>query len=118
MGGLFRRMPVTGVTFIVGALALAGVYPLSGFFAKDEILEVASNTGHDWLFVLGVAGALISALYIGRLVFLTFFGRARSEEAEHAHESSAIMTVPLVVLAIVAAGGSLLDLTIHGPLST
>ena len=47
MGGLLRKMPVTGVTFIVGALALAGVYPLSGFFAKDEILEVASNTGHD-----------------------------------------------------------------------
>ena len=52
MGGLLRKMPVTGVTFIVGALALAGVYPLSGFFAKDEILEVASDTGHVLLFVL------------------------------------------------------------------
>ena len=61
---------------------------------------MASDTGHTWLFVLGVIGALISALYIGRLVFLTFFGRARSEEAEHAHESPAIMTVPLVLLAI------------------
>ena len=118
MGGLLRKMPVTGVTFIVGALALAGVYPLSGFFAKDEILEVASNSGHELLFVLGVLGALISALYIGRLVFLTFFGRARSEEAEHAHESPAIMTIPLVLLALGAAGASLLDLTIHGALST
>ena len=118
MGGLLRRMPVTGVTFIVGALALAGVYPLSGFFAKDEILEVANNTGHPWLFVLGAVGALISSLYIGRLVFLTFFGRPRSEEAEHAHESSPVMTVPLVVLAIGAATASLLNLTIHGVLST
>jgi NADH-quinone oxidoreductase subunit L len=111
-------MPVTGVTFIVGALALAGVYPLSGFFAKDEILEVASNSGNELLFVLGVLGALISALYIGRLVFLTFFGRARSEEAEHAHESPAILTIPLVLLALGAGGASLLDLTIHGALST
>ena len=118
MGGLLRKMPVTGVTFIVGALALAGVYPLSGFFAKDEILEVASNSGHELLFVLGVLGALISALYIGRLVFLTFFGRARSEEAEHAHESPAILTIPLVLLALGAGGASLLDLTIHGALST
>jgi NADH-quinone oxidoreductase subunit L len=118
MGGLLRRMPVTGVTFIVGALALAGVYPLSGFFAKDEILEVANNTGHEWLFVLGAIGALISALYIGRLVFLTFFGRPRSEEAEDAHESSPIMTLPLVLLAIGAGAASLLDLTVHGILST
>ncbi|MGZ6544622.1 MAG: NADH-quinone oxidoreductase subunit L [Actinomycetota bacterium] len=118
MGGLLRRMPVTGVTFVVGALALAGVYPLSGFFAKDEILEVANNTGHTWLFILGVVGALISALYIGRLVFLTFFGRPRSEEAEHAHESSPVMTIPLVLLAIGAALAGLLDLTLHGVLST
>jgi NADH-quinone oxidoreductase subunit L len=118
MGGLLRRMPVTGVTFVVGALALAGVYPLSGFFAKDAILEVADNTGHTWLFVLGVVGALISSLYIGRLVFLTFFGRPRSDEAEHAHESSPVMTIPLVLLAIGAATASLLDLNLHGILST
>ena len=65
-----------------------------------------------------MVGALISALYIGRLVFLTFFGRPRSEEAEHAHESSPVMTIPLVVLAIGAALASLLDLTLHGVLST
>ena len=117
MGGLLRRMPLTGVTFTVGALALAGVYPLSGFFAKDEILEVANNTGHQWLFVLGIFGALISALYIGRLVFMTFLGRPRSEEAEHAHESSLVITLPLVVLAIGAALASLLDPTLHGLLS-
>jgi NADH-quinone oxidoreductase subunit L len=117
MGGLLRRMPVTGVTFVVGALALAGVFPLSGFFAKDEILEVANSTGHRWMLVLGIVGALISALYIGRLVFLTFFGRPRSEEAEQAHESSPVMTIPLVVLAIGAAFASLLNLTLDGLLS-
>jgi len=117
MGGLLRKMPVTGVTFIVGALALAGIFPLAGFFAKDEILEVANNTGHPWIYILGTVGALISALYIGRLVFLTFFGRARSDQAEHAHESSPIMTLPLVVLAIGAAIAGVLNPTLHGALS-
>ncbi|MGZ5212918.1 MAG: NADH-quinone oxidoreductase subunit L [Actinomycetota bacterium] len=117
MGGLIRRMPVTGVTFIVGALALSGVFPLSGFFAKDEILEVANATGRPWFYVLGSAGALLSALYMGRLVFLTFFGRARSEEAEGAHESSPVMTVPLVVLAVGAAVAGLLDTSTDGLIS-
>jgi NADH-quinone oxidoreductase subunit L len=117
MGGLIRRMPVTGVTFIVGALALSGIFPLSGFFAKDEILEVANSTGRPWMYVLGSVGALLSALYMGRLVFLTFFGRPRSEEAEHAHESSPVMTVPLVVLAVGAAVVGLLDTSTDGLIS-
>ena len=103
MGGLIKRMPVTGWTFVIGALALAGIPPLAGFFAKDQILEVANHTGHQWVYVLGTVGALISALYIGRLIFLTFFGTARTEAAEHAHESPAIMTIPLVLLSIGAA---------------
>ncbi len=103
MGGLIKRMPVTGWTFVIGALALAGIPPLAGFFAKDQILEVANHTGHQWVYVLGSVGALISALYIGRLIFLTFFGTARTEAAEHAHESPAIMTIPLVLLSIGAA---------------
>jgi NADH-quinone oxidoreductase subunit L len=117
MGGLIRRMPVTGVTFIVGALALSGIFPLSGFFAKDEILEVASRIGRPWMYVLGTVGALLSALYMGRLVFLTFFGRARSEEAEHAHESPPMMTVPLVVLAVGAALAGVLDTSTDGLIS-
>jgi NADH-quinone oxidoreductase subunit L len=99
MGGLIRRMPITGWTFVVGAFALAGVFPLAGFFAKDQILEVANHTGRTWIYLLGTLGALLSALYIGRLVFLAFFGSPRSEEAEHAHESPSVMTIPLVVLA-------------------
>jgi NADH-quinone oxidoreductase subunit L len=115
MGGLLRRMPVTGVTFLVGAVALAGVPPLAGFFAKDQILEVANHSGHQWVYVLGTIGALISAAYIGRLIFLTFFGTARSPEAEHAHESPAVMTGPLVVLAAGAAGvGLILQRTLEG----
>ena len=99
MGGLIRRMPITGWTFVVGAFALAGVFPLAGFFAKDQILEVANHTGRTWIYLLGTLGALLSALYIGRLVFLAFFGSSRSEEAEQAHESPSVMTIPLVVLA-------------------
>ncbi len=117
MGGLIRRMPVTGVTFIVGALALSGIFPLSGFYAKDEILEVANSTGRPWMYVLGSVGALLSALYMGRLVFLTFFGRARSEEAEHAHESPPVMTVPLIVLAAGAAAAGALDTSTDGLIS-
>jgi NADH-quinone oxidoreductase subunit L len=117
MGGLINRMPVTGVTFIVGALALAGIFPLSGFFAKDEILEVANATGRPWMYVLGTVGALLSALYMGRLVFLTFFGQARSEEAEHAHESPAVMTVPLLLLAAGAMVAGVLDTSTNGLVS-
>jgi NADH-quinone oxidoreductase subunit L len=108
MGGLLSRMPLTGTTFLVGAVALAGVPPLAGFFAKDQILEVANHTGHQWVYVLGTVGALLSALYIGRMVFLTFFGTARSPEAEGAHESSAVMTGPLVALAVGAAAAGLI----------
>ncbi len=98
MGGLFRRMPVTAWTFLIGALALAGIWPLAGFFAKDQILEIANHTGRSWVYVVGTVGALLSALYIGRLVFLAFFGEPRSEEARNAHESPGVMTVPLLVL--------------------
>jgi NADH-quinone oxidoreductase subunit L len=117
MGGLIERMPLTGWTFAVGALALAGVPPLAGFFAKDQILEVANHTGHEWVYVLGTLGAVISALYIGRLVFLTFFGSPRTEEAELAHESPRVMTGPLVVLAGGAVAVGLLNPTVDGALA-
>jgi NADH-quinone oxidoreductase subunit L len=99
MGGLARRMPVTAWTFAIGALALAGVFPLAGFFAKDQILEIANHTGRTWVYVLGTLGAVLSTLYIGRLLFLAFFGEPRSEEARYAHESPRVMTVPLIALA-------------------
>ncbi len=77
---------------------------MAGFFAKDHILEVANHTGNQWVYVIGTIGAFISAFYMGRLIFLTFFGTARTEEAEHAHESPWVMTGPLLVLAAGAAG--------------
>jgi NADH-quinone oxidoreductase subunit L len=117
MGGLFGRMPVTAVTVLVGAFALAGVPPLAGFFAKDQILELASHTGHVWVYVLGTLGSVLSAAYIGRLVFLTFLGRPRSERAESAHESSAVITLPLAVLAAGAVLVGLLNLTPEGRLA-
>jgi NADH-quinone oxidoreductase subunit L len=116
MGGLIRRMPITGVTFTIGALALAGLPPLSGFFAKDLILEVASSQGRVWVYVLGTVGALLSAFYIGRLLFLTFFGQARSEEAEHAHEAPAVMWIPLVLLALGTTFAGYLSLSVEGRL--
>ncbi len=117
MGGLVGRMPVTAITVIVGALALAGTPPLAGFFAKDQILEIASHTGRVWVYVLGTLGSVLSAAYIGRLVFLTFFGRPRSEQAEHAHESTPVMLWPLVVLAAGAAVVGVLNLTPEGRLA-
>jgi len=118
MGGLIRRMPITGWTFVIGALTLAGIWPLAGFFAKDQILEIANHTGRTWIYLLGTLGALLSALYIGRLVFLAFFGAPRSDEARHAHGSPAIMTVPLVVLAAGAVlAGLLLSTSAEGTLA-
>ena len=90
MGGLRRQMPVTGVTFIVGALALAGVTRRSRVLRQGRRSSRSRATPDtSGCSSSACVGALISALYIGRLVFLTFFGRPRSEEAEHAHESPA-----------------------------
>jgi NADH-quinone oxidoreductase subunit L len=118
MGGLRRRMPLTATVMIVGALSLAGVIPLAGYFAKDTILEIASTSGRTLVYVLGTAGALLSAAYIGRLIFLTFFGEERSEHARAAHESPAIMTTPLLVLAAGAAVGGVLATGVEGKLPT
>ena len=113
MGGLRREMPITFATMTIGVLALAGVWPLSGFFSKDEILWGAFAAGAHPVPALGVVGlvvALLTAYYGGRLLFLTFFGESRvSEHARHhLHESPAVMTVPLVVLALLAAVGGFL----------
>jgi NADH-quinone oxidoreductase subunit L len=109
MGGLKKRMKITWITFMVGAFALAGVIPLSGFFSKDEILAsaVARN---PLVFVLLGATAILTAFYSMRQVRLVFFGEARTRDAEHARESSPLMTAPLIVLAALAALGGLLNL--------
>jgi NADH-quinone oxidoreductase subunit L len=117
MGGLARRMPLTTITMVIGALSLAGVPFLAGFFAKDQILEVAFTNERFAFYVLGSIGAVFSALYIGRLVFLTFFGTARSEAAQHAHESPTVIVGPLAILGVGAAAAGLLELNTEGTLA-
>ncbi|MSP11453.1 MAG: NADH-quinone oxidoreductase subunit L [Chloroflexi bacterium] len=100
MGGLRSSMPTTFWTFVVAALALAGIPPLSGFFSKDEILATASSQNIGIYLLLTIA-AFLTAFYIGRQVLMVFFGQARSDV--HAHESPRVMTIPLIVLAVFAA---------------
>ena len=98
MGGLKKYMPTTFTTFIIGTLALAGIFPLAGFWSKDEILLGASEGGYPFILTLGLIGAFMTACYMGRCVFLTFFGEYRGHG--HPHESPRSMTVPLILLAI------------------
>jgi NADH-quinone oxidoreductase subunit L len=105
MGGLRKRIPWTFGTFLVGTLAIAGIPPLAGFFSKDEILLGALVSGHTVLFGVALFTALLTAAYMARLLFLTFFGEFRGgHEAEHhVHESPWSMLGPLVLLAIGSA---------------
>ena len=94
-------MPVTAVTFLIGAAALAGIVPLSGFFSKDEVLLAVLDHRNPAFIVVTLAAVALSALYMARLAFVVFFGRLRPAN-EDAHESSLVMTVPLVLLAFFA----------------
>jgi NADH-quinone oxidoreductase subunit L len=99
MGGLWRKMPVTFATFLIGTLALAGVWPLAGFYSKDEILLLAVRKSSP-LFLIGITTAFLTAYYMGREFFVVFLGKPRDHHAhEHARESPLVMTVPLILLA-------------------
>jgi NADH-quinone oxidoreductase subunit L len=100
MGGLRKAMPTTFWTFVVGSAALAGIPPLAGFFSKDEILAAWSDEGLLVVLVIGLATAFLTALYMSRAVFLTFFGTYKGHAQPH--ESPALMTVPLVGLAVLS----------------
>ncbi len=108
MGGLRHKMPITFWTFVAATLSISGVYPFAGFFSKDAILAAALEKAmlHPSAFLLPVMGfvaAGITAFYMFRLLFLTFFGKPRHEEKfNHAHESPWVMTVPLVILGILS----------------
>ncbi|HUI07231.1 MAG TPA: NADH-quinone oxidoreductase subunit L [Verrucomicrobiae bacterium] len=105
MGGLWKKMPITFWTFLIAALALAGVPPLSGFYSKDEILVLAFDRNR-WLFGMGVGAAVLTAFYIGREVFVVFCGKPRDRHAyDHAHESPLVMTLPLIFLGILSVIG-------------
>ncbi|MEA2108480.1 MAG: NADH-quinone oxidoreductase subunit L [Pseudomonadota bacterium] len=112
MGGLKDKTPITYVTFLVGTLAIAGIPGLSGFFSKDEILWKAYSSphGHFLLWLIGAIAAGMTAFYMFRLVFMTFFNESRVPDGagEHMQECPKTMTVPLMVLAFLAAVGGYL----------
>jgi NADH-quinone oxidoreductase subunit L len=104
MGGLKDKIPGTYWTFLIGALALAGIPPLAGFWSKDEILVGTFQAGYYVLWILGSATAFMTAFYIFRLIFMTFFGDFRGgHEMEHPiHESPPVMLYPLAILAVLS----------------
>jgi NADH-quinone oxidoreductase subunit L len=104
MGGLGKKMKITYATFFIATLAIAGIPPFSGFFSKDEILS-ATFAQSPLLYVLALGGALLTAFYMFRALAMTFKGKFRgtTEQEHHVHESPATMTVPLIILAILAA---------------
>jgi NADH-quinone oxidoreductase subunit L len=111
MGGLRTRIPKTFQVFLIGALAIAGVPGLSGFFSKDEILASAFASGHYVVWALGLAGAGMTAFYIFRLIFLTFYGHERIESGPgHLHESPRVMILPLQALAALSLVGGYIGL--------
>jgi NADH-quinone oxidoreductase subunit L len=100
MGGLKNKMPITTWTFVIGSLALAGIFPLAGFWSKDEILSAAMSNNFIGLYVLGTVVAFMTSFYMFRLIFTAFFGKSQS--GNHARESSLIMTIPLMLLAVLS----------------
>jgi NADH-quinone oxidoreductase subunit L len=122
MGGLWKKMPQTALTFLIATIAATGILPLSGFFSKDGILAGAHgsvNAAYPWAgpaaYWIGTAAALGTAFYMTRLFALTFLGKPRTHAAEHAHESSPLMYLPLWVLAIAAIVAAILGLpALHG----
>jgi len=108
MGGLRKYMPRTYATFVIGSLALAGIFPLAGFWSKDEILATLGHEGYTTVMWIAIAGAFVTAFYMARAVALTFHGTYKGEG--HPHESPSVMTVPLIALAIPSIFAGLLNI--------
>jgi NADH-quinone oxidoreductase subunit L len=110
MGRLKDKMPVTSITMLIGALAISGIPPFSGFFSKDGILAAALQLS-PLLWLLGLAVSLLTSFYMFRLIYLVFYGQYRGETASwgHIHESSRIMTTPLVILAVLSVISGLIN---------
>jgi len=102
MGGLRTKIPQTYWTMLIGAIAISGIPPLAGFFSKDEILGEAFKNGFTWVWAIGIVVAVMTAFYMFRLIGLTFWGKSRvdPEVEPKIHESPAVMTIPLWLLAI------------------
>ena len=112
MGGMRKYTPVTFWTMLTAALAISGMPPFAGFFSKDEILWSAWASGHPVVWFVGLGTAGLTAFYMFRLIFLTFFGEERmsADARHHLHESPVTMTLPLAILAILSAVGGLVGL--------
>ena len=145
MGGLRKVMPITFVTWIISTLALCGVFPFSGFFSKDEIIDNVGNNGYNTFMIVGLVGAFMTAAYMTRATYFTFFGEPRGASAgenshdshdphdAHAtvaahdshdahdsgathgpHESGLLITIPLMILSVLALGSGFLNATPFG----
>jgi len=101
MGGLFKKMKVTAITFIIGTLALAGFPLTAGFFSKDYILGFAYAQNKYIFFIIGIITAFFTAFYMFRVIFVVFFGNPKKDDI-HAHESPKVMTIPLIILAVLS----------------
>lgn len=112
MGGLKKALPITYWTFLIGSLAISGIFPFAGFFSKDEILAQAFMEENKIFWVIGTVTSILTAFYMFRLFFLTFHGEFRGTEHQrhHLHESPASMTIPLVVLAILSVVGGFIGI--------
>ncbi|WP_084523833.1 NADH-quinone oxidoreductase subunit L [Adhaeribacter aquaticus] len=111
MGGLRKKLPITFLTFLIGTLAISGIPPFAGFFSKDELLaQVYEHSKIMWAF--GLLTSFMTAFYMFRLLFLTFFGtfRGTEEQRHHLHESPVSMTLPLIILAILSTIGGFMGL--------
>jgi NADH-quinone oxidoreductase subunit L len=111
MGGLRKVMPITFWTMMISTLAISGIFPFSGFWSKDEILMTAFHSNIP-LWVVGSIASIMTAFYMFRLMYLTFFNdfRGTEEQKHHLHESPALITIPLVILATLAAIGGAISL--------
>jgi len=112
MGGLRKALPITFWIFLIGTFAISGFPLLSGFFSKDEIFaHVYDHGGASW-WALASFGGLLTAVYMCRLLYVTFFGdfRGTEDQKHHLHESPAVMTIPLIILAVLSVAGGLLNL--------
>lgn len=114
MGGLKKAMPITFITMLTASLAIAGIFPLAGFWSKDEILMTAFHDNRA-LWVIGSIASIMTAFYMFRLIYLTFFNsfRGTEEQKHHLHESPSLITVPLVILAILSFFGGIISLPGH-----
>ncbi|MFH0809130.1 MAG: NADH-quinone oxidoreductase subunit L [Pseudomonadota bacterium] len=113
MGGLRRHLPITYRTFLVATLAICGIFPFAGFFSKDAILLGAMLHGGFWFWAMGALAAFMTAFYMSRVLFLAFWGDSRltpQAEKSHPHESPALMTFPLIILAVLSVVGGWLGL--------